>query len=353
MSPLEPLDQSLQYDLLPETQRAIIARFWKRKLTALDYKKEATKYDTYFRYYEDECKAWADGNSMRGAVTHSHVAEIVDRLETETLESIRSSLRHVSQSNPYPLPSTVYNETTDGSIALAVRLWLMLCVRAPDDESHQIGQMKIPWKDGRLDELVSKLFPSKHVLNDSVKLGKAFNALSLEKVAGIEIIWTSNLADHLRMMEDDTRVAIFHHAYFLAHHRDCETPNKFLPRDLLEETLQTLALLLPQFDRETQKWLRQQQSEWNLDPRTAKCGGLNAEQRKIENFKYWRDRLVILKQVYDESEPKTIGQWWHDRRKRVQWYTFWVAAVILVLTVVFGIIQSIEGGLQAWKAFHS
>ncbi|KAI9764568.1 MAG: hypothetical protein M1840_008394 [Geoglossum simile] len=327
MSPLEPLDQSLQLDLLPETQRAIIARLWKRKLTALDYKKEASKYDTYFRYYKDECKAWADGNS---AVTHSHVAEIVDRLETET-----------------------HNETIDGSVALAVRLWLMLCVRAPDDESHQIGQMKIPWKGGRLDELVSKLFPSKHVLNDSVKLGKAFNALSLEKVAGIEIIWTSNLADHLRMMEDDTRVAIFHHAYFLAHHRDCETSNKFLPRDLLEETLQTLALLLPQFDRETQKWLRQQQSEWNLDPRTAKCGGLNAEQRKIENFKYWRDRLVILKQVYDESEPKTIGQWWHDRRKRVQWYTFWVAAVILVLTVVFGIIQSIEGGLQAWKAFHS
>ncbi len=38
---------------------------------------------------------------------------------------------------------------------------------------------------------------------------------------------------------------------------------------------------------------------------------------------------MVLKQVYDESTPKTLSQWWHDRRNGVQWYTFWVAIVVL------------------------
>jgi hypothetical protein len=47
-----------------------------------------------------------------------------------------------------------------------------------------------------------------------------------------------------------------------------------------------------------------------------------------------------------------LYQWWYDRRRRVQWYTFWVAALVLFLTVFFGLIQCVEGGLQAWKAFN-
>ena len=74
--------------------------------------------------------------------------------------------------------------------------------------------------------------------------------------------------------------------------------------------------------------------------------------RNIRNFKYWHDRLIILKEVFDDAEPRTIRQWWYDRRKRVQWYTFWVAALVLVLTVFFGLVQSIEGGIQAYAALH-
>lgn len=58
----------------------------------------------------------------------------------------------------------------------------------------------------------------------------------------------------------------------------------------------------------------------------------------------------MLKQVYDEAQPKTLRQWWHDRRNAVQWYTFWVAVLVLILTVVFGLIQSIEGAIQAYTS---
>jgi hypothetical protein len=75
------------------------------------------------------------------------------------------------------------------------------------------------------------------------------------------------------------------------------------------------------------------------------------DDRRIEKFEFWQERLVILKQAFDEAEPRTIMQWWCDRRRRVQWYTFWVAGLILLLTILFGVIQCIEGGLQVYKAF--
>lgn len=48
-----------------------------------------------------------------------------------------------------------------------------------------------------------------------IKLPRIFNARNIERIAGIEISWTSNLIDHLKMRDDDTVVTIFYHASFL------------------------------------------------------------------------------------------------------------------------------------------
>jgi len=56
-------------------------------------------------------------------------------------------------------------------------------------------------------------------MKDHVKLEKIFNAMNLEHIAGIEVRWTSNLADHLRMRDDDKAVEIFHYATFLRLHQ--------------------------------------------------------------------------------------------------------------------------------------
>jgi hypothetical protein len=128
--------------------------------------------------------------------------------------------------------------------------------------------------------------------------------------------------------------------------------SKSTPPGLLEETFLTLALLLPQHDTATMKWYQKHQKKLGLDTTAAKCGQLSSEDRQIKRFRYWHDRLVILKQVFDDTEPSTVKQWWRDRRKRVQWYTFWVAAMVLALTVLFGLVQCVEGGLQVWKTYY-
>jgi len=109
---------------------------------------------------------------------------------------------------------------------------------------------------------------------------------------------------------------------------------------------------LPSTDNEVKLWFKKLSSSQHLDFTAIKCCSLRAEDRRIENFEFWHDRIVILKQFFDEAEPQTISQWWHDRRKGVQWYTFWLAALILGLTIIFGLISSLEGALQAYKAFY-
>ena len=127
------------------------------------------------------------------------------------------------------------------------------------------------------------------------------------------------------------------------------------PDGLIEETLRTLALLFPHSDKDTRNWYNTQDKKAisrDLDPKLLECGHLRAEDRHIDAFTFWRDRLVILKQTFDESEPNSLSQWWYDKRSGVHRYPLIVAALALILTAIFGLIQCIEGALQAYKAWH-
>jgi len=56
--------------------------------------------------------------------------------------------------------------------------------------------------------------------------------------------------------------------------------------------------------------------------------------------------------LYDvfEQAPRSVLQMWHDRRNTMQWWTFWLAAVIAAMTVVFGVFSSYTGYRQAFFA---
>ncbi len=75
----------------------------------------------------------------------------------------------------------------------------------------------LAWEQGpTLREFVINAFPRQGAFaNERVKLDKFFTAKNLSRLAGIKIYWTNNLADHLRILDEDSEVAIFHHALFL------------------------------------------------------------------------------------------------------------------------------------------
>ena len=60
----------------------------------------------------------------------------------------------------------------------------------------------------------------------------------------------------------------------------------------------------------------------------------------LMDFFYWRDRLAELHSE-SQSYPTNWRLMWRDRRNPLQWYTFWFAVAVLVLTVIFGTITSV------------
>ncbi|KAK3318179.1 hypothetical protein B0H66DRAFT_575154 [Apodospora peruviana] len=155
---------------------------------------------------------------------------------------------------------------------------------------------------------------------DNAKLGRLFTASNLNRIGGINIRWTTNLADHLRLTDNDHAVFTFQGASFLQFQNGYQQDLKLPP---------------------------------GLDRQIGKCGTLRTRERRIENFSIWHDRLVILKQAFDESQPAAISQWWYDRRNGVQWYIFWIAVMVFVMAMFFGIMQSLEGGLQVYLSYKS
>lgn len=69
----------------------------------------------------------------------------------------------------------------------------------------------------------------------------------------------------------------------------------------------------------------------------------------LKNYQYWHERLLAIQTKYNQSTPSSLRQYWYDRRNEVQWATFWMGLLVVILTVVtvvFGIIQCVTGILQ-------
>lgn len=120
------------------------------------------------------------------------------------------------------------------------------------------------------------------------------------------------------------------------------------PRGLIEETLRTLALLFPRSNKAAMTWYKTN----HLDLNICRCPHLRAEDRQIDRFDFWRERLILLKQAFDEAESNSWSQWWHDKRRGVHRYPLLLAAAALLLTLILGLFQVILGAMQVYKAFR-
>ncbi|KAL2831495.1 hypothetical protein BDW59DRAFT_157920 [Aspergillus cavernicola] len=143
----------------------------------------------------------------------------------------------------------------------------------------------ILWANGSTQAFMEEAFPGKLPLNhDGLKLERGFSLCNMIRIAGFHVRLTTNLSDHLRFMDEGKTVMVFHHTSFLQGQRR----SPFFPPGLIDETLPD-----------------------ELDYLVLPCG---SAQRRIDEYNYRHDRLVILKEAFDESRPATISQWWNNRR---------------------------------------
>ncbi|KAJ4333706.1 hypothetical protein N0V95_009358 [Ascochyta clinopodiicola] len=328
---------SLLDPLQPSTQLAIVEKFWDVNLVP-----EVSQ--AYWVFYSEECdRALQDDGRYVLARTVQDVLDAVVSLKADHFrENTRNVLRDkFTKAHPNEL------ELIDRSIDLSATLLLMMDFGSARHVFS--GRRRLNWVDGTLRDCVASAFDSTPTLDHKgIKLQRTFSAQSLVQLAGVQLVPTTNLLDHLRLTNNDTQLHVFHHASFLKN----QSQGSLLPNALAEETLRTLAILFPQSDVKVRKWYSRLSAPFSLDPELIRCGHLKTEDRQFEKFTYWHDRLIVLKQVFDEATPKTISQWWFDRRNGVQWWTFWVAISVLILTIVFGFIQCITGIMQAYAAFN-
>lgn len=121
-------------------------------------------------------------------------------------------------------PATAVNaKAVERTIDLVVSLLIMVEVGAHDLMGRHGGPSGAPlyWASaGSLADFVcGQLFalPEKPLELGGMRAGieKGFNARSLMRVGGMTVKWTTNLADHLRLADDDKTVFVFHFAGFL------------------------------------------------------------------------------------------------------------------------------------------
>ena len=315
-------------------------------------------YESFFTRYALLCKLAANKDREVENVTHRHLVDIIALLkDTKANNSPWQGTREAFIRTVMRDPVVAHSKTLAGTLVdLAAGLWLMLSIsKYPGDISYE---EPIVWEDEESlvpPGLVDKTFSSLYNPTDLVKLPQSFTAAHLEQIAGIKVIWTSNLADHLLLKDDDTKLMLFHQVSILQLHK--MSPTTLLPKDLVDETIRSISLLIPPVFGEPNPWFQQQrrksQEKGQIDAQAGICERLNSAERQIGKFNYWRDRLVLLKRTFDDAEPRNISQLWWDDRKKTQWFTFWVAVLVFVMTVFFGIVQSVAGIVQAWASVQS
>ncbi|KAL6880842.1 hypothetical protein J3F83DRAFT_8641 [Trichoderma novae-zelandiae] len=284
-----------------------------------------------------------DGSAEPSAKSYSDAVSIATAiLAGASRDNILARQQQIVSATRYMYLSTAAD--IDHDIDLCARLLTMTEVHHVESPAGLSGITAVPWTKGSLkDAFACHFCPQKTLQADQTRLSMGFTACNLNRIAGIGVRWTRNLADHLRFVDDDQAVFIFHCASFLQVQKSLN--NSPFPETFIEETLKSIALLFPPHDKKTASWLK---GHPDIDPQLPRCDSLERHKHRIGDFDYWHDRLVILQQVLDESSPLTLSQRWHDTRNCLRWYTFWIAIPLFAITVFFGLVQSVEAAVQIY-----
>lgn len=210
------LDCKLYHAPIPQaTRRAIFTRFWILNHREAGHCFSEGDHTAYFRYYEAQCGSLTRGKVSLRNQDQDYLLKIIGYLQKSDAkyQSIVDSLLR-----DYP---QLDQSLIRPSISTAARLWSMLHI-GQEEQAATPGQKPIEWEDGTLKECIQQCFEPDSDVSDPVKLPKTFNAMALAEIGNIQIVWTNNLADHLLMRNDDTKVTIFHHADFLRRHREAK-----------------------------------------------------------------------------------------------------------------------------------
>jgi hypothetical protein len=202
-------------------KRDILEAFWPsdtQSLLPVEGDRERCPWDAYFQHYTAECKKAIEADRGEHVTVRAHqdVIDIVRQLEDgKSKGAIKRSLASLDTRQR---SEEAKDHMAEGSIRLAVRLFSMVDVGAPS-KYRTWGPSFLPWNNEQLD---LKTVLSTHFVSSSTEAGnlifeEEFTVFNLQRFTGLEVHWTNNIADHLRLIDNYRKLCIFHHATFLQH----------------------------------------------------------------------------------------------------------------------------------------
>ena len=209
-----PLDEVLQDPVTPLAEVEIVQRLWRRRRVQSP-KIVHFAWDAYFGYYTRECNAaLTDEGAHLCSRTHRSLLQVAHLLEDAAdEEEIRERLR---QTLTTQRTSADEKKMLDGSLKLATRIFAMISTGPLSSEIS--AKYSLPWAQGTFRDAVHEYFNQPpdielHTKEDVVSTDLVCH--DIERMSGMEVLWTDNLLDHLRLVEGDKKLCVFHHASFL------------------------------------------------------------------------------------------------------------------------------------------
>jgi hypothetical protein len=236
-------------------------------------------------------------------------------------------------------------ESLSKSIDLMLRLMLTLDVRSSSDRNwpSRVLSSHVTWVENMsLSEAISLHFKPSTPNGPDMTTGRIDPAMTMAHLShfgGLKVIWTSNLADHLVVNWKSRVMTVYEHKICLWNHLN-SSAEPIIPREILEEALDTLNLLFPLNDTRTKEFLQQNGKPFY---------GLGYCKRDrvydVGRFYFWRDSIAELMEIMNEG-PRGLQQLAlsKDGKNAMTFATFWVATLVAILTIIsiaFGTVQTV------------
>jgi hypothetical protein len=197
-------------------RREVTLRLWDFNIDRTPSPYASLNFDAYFKYQNEQADLFMHDTGQHVLVrTHQHVVEISQILKDDVDHS--QALERVRLQTFQNKGGLIQDKALNASLDLVIRLLFMIEVgNIPNRFSRNSPWL---WNKGKLSQFLATCFALQPTSSQEwVRLGRVFTARNIERIAGIRIKWTNNLADHLRLFdseEGELVVDIFHHASFL------------------------------------------------------------------------------------------------------------------------------------------
>ena len=210
-------DIPLERREIPDAAKLKIAStYWDAQWPSQEVPTQVALLEPYFDYFDAQTSiALHDLGRYVSVRSHNDVIAIVELLKRR---DSRQDMVPFLMNSSAAAGLDMTNEQFEASIDFAVRLVTM--VEVGWIPNTYTGPRPLRWESGCFNEFFESQFPVHGELSsEQVKLESIFMACNLHRIAGIRIRWTTNLADHLRLQNNDSEVLIFGCVSFL---RCCE-----------------------------------------------------------------------------------------------------------------------------------